>query len=45
MCLVGIHNDTNDRRSRVILLLDDYYFGTCKISFPHVHLDNLYSTS
>lgn len=30
MCLVGIHNDTNDRRSRVILLLDDYYFGTCK---------------
>ncbi len=30
MCLVGIPNDTNDRRSRVIILLDDYYFGTCK---------------
>jgi len=29
MCLVGIHNDTNDRRNRIILLLDDY-FGTCK---------------
>jgi len=29
MCLVGIPNDTNDR-SRVIILLDDYYFGTRK---------------